>query len=383
MSGFLQRLTQRHRDEATTGERPGEQESSGTPGSRSSFPTTLQNDAGAQPAASVVPHSPLDGADAIFADLDGVVYRGPEPVSDAVESLNLAQRTGLQVSYLTNNASRTPKMVADQLNAMGLHVAENDIVTSPQAAVPLLADHIAPGSEVLVVGGVGLLEAVQQAGYHVTRTQSEQTAAVVQGFAKDVSWADLAEAAYAVAAGAVWIGTNQDWTLPNERGLAPGNGTLLSAVHTATGTFPTIAGKPERPIFDVAVTRFRAAQPLFIGDRLDTDIEGARRVGITSAHVLTGVDQAREIIEAAPERRPDFLLQTLADLHRPYPVLEIAPNGAVSGHSVVRIDGADVIIERGDPSDIDTLRAAAAAVWECSIPVSALRLPEDLVGPPR
>lgn len=337
-----------------------------------------QDDAPALPEAPA--ESPLAGHDAVLADLDGVVYRGPNPVPGAIDALNAAQALGFTIAYLTNNASRPARTVAEHLTELGLSVAERDVVTSPQAAVPMLFEELEPGDEVLVVGGPGLLEEVEAAGFAITRTATEQTKAVVQGFAKDVQWSDLAEAAYAVAAGAAWIGTNQDWTLPNERGLAPGNGTLLSAVHTATGTFPKIAGKPERPIYDVAITRFKTRNPLFIGDRLDTDIQGARTVGIESALVLTGVDGAAELLKAEESQRPDYILASLADLHRPYPLLEIAPNGAVVGDAAVIIAGSDVIIDRGDPRDVNTLRAATAAVWTSETPASALRMPEELVG---
>jgi glycerol 3-phosphatase-2 len=312
----------------------------------------------------------------VLSDLDGVVYRGSDAVPDATPALERARAAGLSVGFLTNNAARTPETVAAQLCDLGLDAVPDDVVTSPQAAVMLLADHVPAGSAVLVVGGEGLERALTDAGYQVVRHQTPQTRAVVQGFARDVTWADLAEAAFTIAAGAVWIGTNQDWTLPQERGIAPGNGTLISAVHTATGTFPEIAGKPERHLFDLAVTRFRCARPLVVGDRLDTDIEGARRAGLASALVLTGVDGATDLITAPPERRPDFLLATLADLHRPYPLLELAPNGAVCGDAAVRIDGRDVRIERGDPDDPDTIRATAQAVWHSELPVAGLRLPD-------
>src|SRR6201995_4309033 len=128
----------------------------------------------------------------------------------------------------------------------------------------------------MVVGGAGLTSEVEKAGFRVTRSADDGPAAVVQGFHPSVGWTELAGASYALrGTGIPWIATNTDWTIPQARGLAPGHGTLVSAVHTATGLLPEVAGKPERAIFDAAVARFGGRHPLFVGDRLDTDVVGA------------------------------------------------------------------------------------------------------------
>ena len=146
----------------------------------------------------------------------------------------------------------------------------------------------------------------------------------MQGFAPEVGWAQLAEAAYALAlpeeeGGIPWVATNTDWTIPQARGIAPGNGTLVSAVHTAVGRLATVAGKPEVPIFDEAVARFGARHPLFLGDRLDTDILGANRAGIPSALVLTGIDRPKQVLAAPTGSQPTYILGDLRELHEPYP----------------------------------------------------------------
>jgi glycerol 3-phosphatase-2 len=221
--------------------------------------------------------APLDGVDVVLADLDGVVYAGAGAIPHAVESLNRAAET-VRVGYITNNASRTDATVAGHLNELGLHVAPEEIVTSPQAAVRLLAGTVEPGATILVVGGDGLVREIEKAGYRVTRSAEDSPAAVMQGFAPEVGWTQLAEAAFALQRDDTlpWIATNTDWTIPQARGIAPGNGTLVSAVHTAIGRLAVVAGKPEVPIFEEAKARFGATKPLFIGDRLDTDILGAR-----------------------------------------------------------------------------------------------------------
>lgn len=332
--------------------------------------------------------TPLDGVDVVLADLDGVVYTGELAIPHAVESINAAAER-LRVGYLTNNASRTAASVAAHLTELGLTVAADDVVTSPQAAVVLLADLVAPGSRVLVVGGEGLTSEVEKAGFVVTRSAEESPAAVIQGFAPHVAWTDLAEAAFALKTkpgsdGIPWVATNTDWTIPVARGTAPGNGTLVSAVHTAVGRLPVVAGKPERAIFDAASARFGAQHPLFIGDRLDTDIIGANRAGMASALVLTGIDQAKQVLAADADSRPDYLLQDLRELHLPYPVIEERTDRRTGVRrftvrdAVVELHGAAVRVASPGSASIDLLRAGTAAVWGAGVPIYALDVAPEL-----
>jgi len=330
------------------------------------------------------PAAPVDGADAVLADLDGVVYQGAHAIPHAVESLNLAKRERA-VGYITNNASRSDVRVAGHLAELGLEVEPADVVTSPQAAMHLLAERVAPGSLVLVVGGEGILTELERRGYAVTRSADDHPAAVVQGFAPDVGWTQLAEAAFALNAagfaneqGIPWVATNMDWTIPVARGIAPGNGTLVSAVHTAVGRFPVVAGKPETPIFDEARRRFGAANPLVVGDRLDTDILGARRAGMTSALVLTGIDRAKQVLAAPEHSRPDYLLADLRGLHEPYPMIERSGDTVRVRRAKVRLDGSRVVIAAEGDDELDLLRAACAAIWESGRAIHALQVPERL-----
>ncbi len=331
--------------------------------------------------------APLDGVDVVLADLDGVVYAGAGALPHAVQSLNRAGESR-RLGYITNNASRTDASVAGHLSDLGLNVAPEDVITSPQAAMRLLTERIPTGATVLVVGGEGLVVETEKAGFHVTRSAEDDPAAVVQGFAPHVSWTDLAQAAYALATpeeegGIPWIATNTDWTIPTAGGIAPGNGTLVSAVHTAIGRLATVAGKPETPIFDEAVARFGADSPLFIGDRLDTDILGAARAGMRSAHVLTGVDRPKHVLAAPAESRPTFLLSDLRELHEPYPETRVGRDGAVSvGEASVRVDGPDVTILAEGTRQIDLLRAGAAAIWATGRGIFGFRVPELLYADP-
>ncbi|MEZ3160977.1 HAD-IIA family hydrolase [Microbacterium sp. BWT-B31] len=329
--------------------------------------------------------TPLDGVDLIMSDLDGVVYAGAGALPHAVEALNRA-RPGRRLVYITNNASRTDSSVAEHLAQLGLPTAPEEVVTSPQAAMRLLAERIPAGSTVLVVGGEGLVVEVEKAGFRVTRSAEDSPAAVVQGFAPEVGWLQLAEAAFALKVpeeegGIPWIATNTDWTIPQSRGIAPGNGTLVSAVHTAVGRLATVAGKPEIPIFEEAVARFGARHPLFLGDRLDTDILGANRAGIASALVLTGVDRPKHVLAAPAGSRPGFILGDLRELEQPYPVATVVDGVVTVRGARVRVDGADVeILSTGE--QIDLLRAGAKAIWDTGRAIFGFRVPELLYADP-
>lgn len=329
---------------------------------------------------------PLDGVDVVLADLDGVVYAGAGALPHAVPSLMRA-REGRRLGYITNNASRTDASVAAHLSDLGLPTRPDDVVTSPQAAMRLLAERVAAGSTILVVGGDGLVDEVNKAGYVVTRSAEDAPAAVVQGFAPEVGWTQLAEAAFALKVpeeegGIPWIATNTDWTIPQARGVAPGNGTLVSAVHTAIGRLATVAGKPEVPIFQEAVARFGAQHPLFLGDRLDTDILGANRAGIDSALVLTGIDRPKHVLAAPQGSQPTYILGDLRELHEPYPEVKVVNGIATVRGASVAIDGPDVRIVSEGERPIDLLRAGAAAIWSTGRAIFGFRVPERLYADP-
>jgi len=326
--------------------------------------------------------TPLTGITLVLADLDGVIYRGPDPIPYAIEGINAIQ--GAQVAYITNNASRTDVTVANHLSDLGLRVAPNDVVTSPQAAMGLLKELIPAGSTVMVVGGDGLTSELEKSGFVVTRSAEDSPAAVVQGFSPDVAWKDLAEAAFALNGGDAvipWVATNTDWTIPQARGTAPGNGTLVSAVHTAVGRLPVVAGKPEVAIFEEAFRRYDSREALMIGDRLDTDILGANRAGIPSLLVLTGIDQAKQVLAAIPDERPTMIVDDLRGLHEPYPETVVSHEGnaviTTVGTASVRLEAQRLtVIESG--TAIDRLRAGAAAIWNSGSAIYALEVPAEL-----
>ena len=319
----------------------------------------------------------LDNYDSLLLDLDGVVYLGQKAVVNAIESINRAQKTHT-VGYITNNSSRTPMAIAEQLRGFGLEVDPAQIVGSAKAGAKLLSNRIPAGSKVLVVGGEGLRYECEQFGFEVVSSASASPVAVIQGFAPDVSWKDLAQASFAVQNGAIWIATNQDWTIPLEAGIAPGNGTLVGAVHTAVGILPDFAGKPFRPIFDQAFEQLGVKNPLMVGDRIDTDIRGANAVGIDSACVLTGIATRKELIGAKREDRPTYIIEDLSDLFASYPLSKQTKRGYQVGKSLVENLSNKVMIIDGKPDSLDTLRAATSVVWGSQVPIYALDIEKSL-----
>ena len=319
--------------------------------------------------------TPLDGTDVVFADLDGVIYTGENAVPFAVEALNSAA-THTRLAYITNNASRTPAAIAQHLIDLGLTVAPDDIVSSPQAAVKILATLVDPGATILVVGGEGLISEVTNAGFRVSDSADDNPAAVIQGFAPTVGWVHLAEASFALHRGIPWVATNTDWTIPVARGVAPGNGTLVSAVHLAVGRLPVFAGKPEKAIFDYAAERFHASNALVIGDRLDTDILGANRAGMRSALVLTGIDGPKQVLAASEDHQPTYILGDLRELSEPYPEAVVTEKGGVTTvtvrKSVVTMSGNVVRAQKRGSSPIDLLRAGATAIYRSGLRIYGL-----------
>lgn len=305
----------------------------------------------------------IEAFDAVLSDLDGVVYAGPHAIPGAVEALRRLEPRGVRLGYVTNNASRTPAEVAAHLRDLGAPAGDDDVVSSAQAGADLLAKKVPAGTRVLVTGSHALAREVEQRGLEPVRSAEDAPAAVIQGFSPDLGWKDLAEAAYAVAAGALWIATNTDMSIPQARGMAPGNGTFVAAVRAATGREPLVAGKPEAPLFLAAAERLGSRNPVVVGDRLDTDILGGNRAGFATAAVLTGVDTKESILSARSDERPRFILATLDDFFRPYPEA-VTVDGAwrVGASSARAADGRLEI--SGAPDDLDSWRAACAAWWD-------------------
>jgi glycerol-1-phosphatase len=330
-----------------------------------STPDARAGAAGADPDIPRASADPLARAyDVALLDLDGVVYLGGKAVPHAASALADAGRLGMRLAFVTNNASRSPSAIAAQLTGLGVPATATDVVTSAQAAARLLAERLPPGAPVLVVGGIGLRIALRERHLRPVSTAAEQPQAVVQGYAGDISYSLLAEAALAIRAGAWFVASNADVTLPTARGPAPGNGSLIQVLVTATGQQPVVAGKPEPPLHAESVRRTGAKHPLVVGDRLDTDIEGAVRGHADSLLVLTGVSRPADAILAPPACRPTYLARDLRGLLTGHPAVTRGDGGVQCGGWTAELDAAAGKLRlsgSGDP--LDGLRALCGAAW--------------------
>ena len=306
---------------------------------------------------------PLDTVyDVALLDLDGTVYLGGTAIPGAAAALHDAGQAGMRLAYVTNNAFRTPAAIAELLTSMGVPATRDDIVTSAQAAAHMLADRLPAGAPVLVVGGSGLRMALRERGLRPVTTAADRPLAVVEGFSPDINYSILAEGGLAVAAGALFVASNIDRTLPSRRGNQPGNGSLAQVIAHATGVKPLVAGKPEPPLHHESVLRTGAQHPLVVGDRLDTDIEAAQRVGAESLLVLTGVTSPADAVLAPPVQRPTYLAEDLAGLHQPHPDVPSQDGAFSCGGWTARWDGQRLELAGGGER-IDGLRALCAAAW--------------------
>ncbi|MET9662825.1 HAD hydrolase-like protein [Streptomyces sp. NPDC006510] len=301
--------------------------------------------------------------DTALLDLDGVVYAGGHAIVHAVDSLGAARDGGMHLAYVTNNALRTPAAVAGHLTELGVPAEPADVITSAQAVARLMADQLPAGARVLVVGGEGLRVALRERGLVPVDSADDEPAAVAQGYGgPDMAWGRFAEAAYAIARGVPWFASNTDLTIPSARGIAPGNGAAVEVVRIATGAEPQVAGKPLPPMHRETVLRTGAERPLVVGDRLDTDIEGAFNGGVDSLLVLTGVTDAAQLVAAAPQHRPTYVDADLRGLLTGQPEVTESGDGFVCGGWTASVRGDELVLE-GDGDVLDGLRALCGAAW--------------------
>lgn len=251
----------------------------------------------------------------LIFDLDGVVVLGDRPISGAPQALSRLREMGKTIRFATNNASRTAADVAELLNRIGVKADPDEVLTSAGAAAALLRQRFAAQAKILVVGAPALEQEIVNAGLMPVSTADDAPVAVVQGYGPEVGWKQLAEACIAVRAGAFWVATNTDRTLPTPRGPLPGNGALVTALATALGREPDlVAGKPGPGLFQAAARGAGSPRTLVIGDRMDTDIAGAHAAGFDSLLVFTGVDSAESVAKAAANERPTYVAKDLPGL---------------------------------------------------------------------
>lgn len=312
--------------------------------------------------------APSNGAltsrhDVALLDLDGVVYVGSAAVPSAPRALAAARAAGMRLAFVTNNAARPPAAVVAHLVELGIPARVEEVVTSAQTAAHFLARDLPPGARVLVVGTTGLVEALRERGLTPVTSADESPVAVVQGFSPELDWERLAEGAVAIGRGARWVATNLDATIPSARGPLPGNGAMVAALSHATGIAPVSTGKPDPTMHAETVERSRARRPIVVGDRLDTDIEGATRVGCPSLLVLSGVTDPSQLLAARPGRRPDYLAADVAGLLDDHP-------GVVGSSGAATCGGWRVTAREGR----HVLSGAESSTSGGRLPVDALRV---------
>ena len=305
----------------------------------------------------------VEAHDLVMFDLDGVVYVGDTVVDGAAEHIDRVREAGCHVAFVTNNASRTPDKVAAKLEGLGVAAAAGDVVTSAQAAARVLADDHGEGAKVLLLGGEGLQVALVEAGL-VPVDDPAGAVAVVSGYGPDVRWRDIMRVSTLVRDGLPYVASNTDMTIPTPYGLAPGHGVLVRTIAGFAGVQPVVAGKPEKPLMEETVRRVGGDRPIMVGDRLDTDIEGAHAIDVPSLLVLTGVSWLDDLVAATPELRPTYISPTLEGLFEPHPVPQAVEGGGaeLNGWSAAVDDGRLTV--SGDGTDADWWRVVATVSWQ-------------------
>lgn len=325
-----------------------------------------------------------DTYDVAMLDLDGVVYIGPDAVPGAADHLAAARRAGMQLAYVTNNASRTPAAVAGHLRDLDVEVDDADVVTSAQAAARLLSDQLPEGAAVFVIGGEGLEVALGERGLRPVQDPADQPAAVVSGFHAGLRWSTVIAGAILVRDGLPWVASNTDMTVPTPSGPGPGNGALVAVVAQFAGRDPVVAGKPEPPLFEETLRRVGGDRPLVVGDRLDTDIEGANRTGYDSLLVMTGVTGLAELVAAREGLRPSYVAADLGALARSQPEVAAGDEDVSSGGWTATVDDAGRLHVQGGGDDDGWWRVVATAAWRQldttgePVDVDALRPPSSV-----
>ncbi|MHC0430483.1 HAD hydrolase-like protein [Streptomyces sp. O3] len=301
--------------------------------------------------------------DTALLDLDGVVYAGGDAIEHAVDSLLAARERGMHLAYVTNNALRPPDVVAAHITELGVPTEAVEVINSAQAVARLIAEQVPAGSRVLVIGGEGLRVALRERGLVPVEYAEDDPAAVVQGYGGlELAWGRFAEACVAIARGVPWFASNTDLTVPSPRGIVPGNGAGVEVVRIATGAEPQVAGKPLPPMHRETILRTGAERPLVVGDRLDTDIEGAFNGEVDSLLVLTGVTDAARLLAARPEHRPTYVDADLRGMLTGQPPVSAAGDGFACGGWTASVRD-DALALDGDGAVMDGLRALCAAAW--------------------
>lgn len=253
---------------------------------------------------------------ACLIDMDGVLWEGNRPLPGLVEFFAALRANHIRFILATNNASQTPEQYLNKLAGFGVTVARDNILTSAQATALYLRGLTPNGARVFVIGEAGLRQALTEQGFTLSGLWEADAQYVVVGMDRTLNWDKLATATLNIRAGAKFIGTNPDRTIPVEQGIVHGNGAILAALQTATDVAPLIIGKPEPTMYRIAMQRLGVgpAETIAIGDRLDTDILGAVRAGLRSVLVLSGVSTHADVERS--EVKPTWVMNDLQEITR-------------------------------------------------------------------
>ena len=259
------------------------------------------------------PSSILQSITHLIIDMDGVLWRGDQPMPGLQEFFTSLREHGVRFILATNNASRLPEQYAAKLARFGVQVPPECVLTSAQAAATYLATITPSGTRVYAIGEEGIRQALEQQGFVLTE---EGAAYVIVGWDRQLTWDKLATAALLIHAGAGFIGTNPDVNYPTERGPVPGNGAQLAALEATTGTRPIVIGKPQPWMYQEAMRRMgaRPETTAALGDRLDTDVTGGVRAGLTTILVLSGISTEADL--ATSPVKPDLVCTDIGDMVR-------------------------------------------------------------------
>lgn len=247
----------------------------------------------------------------LLIDLDGVLYRGNTALPDAQDFIAFLRERKISFRLVTNNATRTPDQAVEKLAAMSIEAQPGEIFSSAMATGIYLREHVDGTRTAQVVGETGLRQAVEQSGLQLVDEGGDW---VVVGLDREATYESLARAALALEAGARFVGSNPDTSFPTERGLAPGAGALLAALVATTGRQPTVIGKPQPLLLELAMKDCggNLVDTAMLGDRLDTDIAAAARIGMKSVLVLTGVSSRSDLEKTSAP--PDLVVENLQQL---------------------------------------------------------------------
>ena len=262
----------------------------------------------------------------IIFDMDGVIYRGSSPIEGAKEVVEYLKSKEVPFIFLTNNSTRNAAMYREKLEKMGISVSEKRIITSGYATARYLAKHYEKGPT-FIIGGRGLIEEIKNIGWPIIGMEEikerwRDVKYVVVGLDTELTYEKLKYATLAIRNGALFVGTNPDTTYPGEEGILPGAGSILAALKASSGNEPLVIGKPNQPVYEIIREKLKVDELWVVGDRLDTDIAFAKKIGAKAIMVLTGVNTLEDIKKS--EIKPDLVLPTIGGL---LDYLKVQPGG--------------------------------------------------------